>query len=744
MKRLAVLMAGLLFAASLFAVPSAGGAGEPSARTAALPEGVLGIVEFQNVTQLAVHMQSYAETVKPGTAQLPLVGPLFLWLGHSTNVAALDAARPLRLFLVKGEPGKVIAVRAFTVTDLAAYRKSLLPAIKKVEPADPKAPQTPGIERYTHEQRTFNREAFQKATPEERQDINNYTTLVSEPLFFGTRGNTVCIGTQERATRQVMQLLATGKMASTPLPAGHDIAACLDVEGLLAQLTTPNATPFQPLREKVAAGLRAANQPASTLAILEAELDALDAISAQVKRLDASLDATAFDLKTTLSLTALPETTLARYLAGVPNGLPEGLKYIPQDCWLVAAMRMGEMKPLLDWSAQFQQRIAAAMGQTPEQAALAASNMRALAGCYGDQFAFGLRSGPGLRIIEAMRLKDLQTPAKVQEQMTQMGPSFLGGMTELKVEIAEPIQYNGRTLGEWRFVPTPPEPNAAPDQIKEAQRKMFASLFGETLTVNHTLLGSDWLISTGPDALKSLKNILDEEAAPVTQLQSFKGIVQRLPAQTQGIVLLHLTEVVNWMQPFIQGMGGPLRMLQTPGPIARGPGMLIAVTGSPDGVALALTLPAAELRALVEGFTPNAAAERPNDCMQNLSLIGKALLAYDVGHEGAMPESLDQLVPEYIGAAAALRCPDARDAQEEYEYAGALPAGLNVENPIVACDRAGNHPAGRNVLFYDGRVTFMGEKQFQEMRTKNLAELEKASKAKGIALPESARKFYGE
>lgn len=315
----------------------------------------------------------------------------------------------------------------------------------------------------------------------------------------------------------------------------------------------------------------------------------------------------------------------------------------------------------------------------------------------------------------------------------------------MRVTIAEPIQHNGRTIGEWRFTQAPPEPNAAPDPMKEAQRKMFTGLFGETLTVDHTLLGNDWLISAGPDSLKSLKNILDEEAAPITQLQSFKGVAQRLPAQTQGIVLLHLTDVVNWVQPFIQQMGGgPLRMLQPPAPIARWPGLVVILSGTPASSTATLKLPAAEVRALVDGFTSNAAAARPVGCMENLSQIGKALFAYEAGHEDAMPESLDKLVPEYVGDAAALRCPDARGPQEKYEYAGALPTGLEVGNLIVACDRAGNHPAGRNVLFDDGHVMFMGEKQFLATRAKNLQDLTRASKAKGVALPEPVRKFYGE
>ena len=117
-------------------------------------------------------------------------------------------------------------------------------------------------------------------------------------------------------------------------------------------------------------------------------------------------------------------------------------------------------------------------------------------------------------------------------------------------------------------------------------------------------------LSAGPDALKSLKNVLNGEAQPVTQLESFKGLTQSLPAQTQGIVLLHLTEVVNWAQPFIQQMGGGfLRMLQPPAPIQRGPGLMVVLSGTPTSATATLKLPAAEVRALADGFKPKPAAQ---------------------------------------------------------------------------------------------------------------------------------------
>ena len=495
-------------------------------------------------------------------------------------------------------------VRAFTLLDLEAYHKSLLPTLKKQVAADANAAQVPGLERYLNEQRVFDREAFRNATPEQRQNIDNFSTVVREPLFFCVRGNVLCIGSQENATRQVMELMAKGDLASAPLLPGHDVAARLDVQGLMAQLRTPKGSVFQELREKVTAGLGAAHQPPAAMAIFDAELDALEGLSAQIQRLDLVADATASDLKTAMTLTALPETPLARYLASVPAGLPEGLKYIPQDCWLVGALRLGDAKPLFEWSAQLQKRMALAGGKTPEQAEALAANTRAMQIGYGDQFTLGLRSGPGLRIIEVARLKDVHLPAQVQAQVTQMGGQMFGGMQDMKVTVTPSFQDNGHTINEWQFAFTPPAANAAPDPMKEMQRAMVSALFGDPLTVDYTLMGNDWLISAGPDALKSLKNILNEEAAPVTTLQSFKDLTQTLPAQTQGFMLLHLTEVVNWAQPFIKGLGGMLSMLQPPAPIARGPGLVVVISGTPTSATATLTVPAGEIRALVEGFHP--------------------------------------------------------------------------------------------------------------------------------------------
>lgn len=749
MSRLVVALAGIIVAASIFAA-------EPATQQP-LPDGVLGVVEFQNLTQFQTNVLAYAEAVQPGLGKVPLSGPLFVQLGMCTNIASLDAARPVRILLLKGAldadraAGVFVAVRAFTVTDAAAYRKGLLPSLALAPQAEQQG-LPDGVARYIFNKRDFDREAFQKATAEERRDIAKFIKEVPKPIALGIRNNVVCIGSDAAAVIQALDLLSKGDTAAKPMLPQHDISASINAQGILAQLGAGKESPFQALKEKAAANIEMAEQPPAVAEVLKLEIEALETFAAQVKTVDAGLDFSADEAKLALSLTALPETNIAKYAASVPSGLPELLKYIPQDCWVVAAMRMGDTKLFSDWGAQFTKRIMIAAGKTPEEAEkLAASSLR-MRGCYGDQFAAGLRSGPGMRVVEAVRLNNLQTPELVNAQIDMMGTQFFGGMMKVKVASAEPVQYKGKTIGEWRFSFGEPTAQGAPeDPMKAMQRALIAQLLGDPMTVNYALVGSDWLISAGPDSIKSLKNILDEEAQPITALQSFKDIAQALPPRTQGIALVHITDALRQFLPMVQQMvpGALIANIERLDAVQRGPGMLLVLSGAPAGFTVTAKLPSSELRVISDAFRPAPVAERPKGCMQHLQEIGAALAAWKANHQGEMPQSLEKLAPEYVADAMLLRCPDSTTPVNGYDYSGALPSVLVASLPdqgvnlMIACDRAGYHPAGRNVLFSDGHIVFMGEKQFTDTLSKNMEALTKAARAKGIALSEAAKKFYG-
>jgi len=104
-------------------------------------------------------------------------------------------------------------------------------------------------------------------------------------------------------------------------------------------------------------------------------------------------------------------------------------------------------------------------------------------------------------------------------------------------------------------------------------------------------------------------------------------------------------------------------------------------------------------------------------CTSNLYSIGQATAVcyaqerYDVK---VMP--LGELVDRYgLGEPHELRCPgdsDWHSGRTSYFY---FPHNIAEFDGPVACDFAGNHDKGRNVLFGDGSVRFMTEQEFQQL-----------------------------
>jgi prepilin-type processing-associated H-X9-DG protein len=111
------------------------------------------------------------------------------------------------------------------------------------------------------------------------------------------------------------------------------------------------------------------------------------------------------------------------------------------------------------------------------------------------------------------------------------------------------------------------------------------------------------------------------------------------------------------------------------------------------------------------------------DCQGHLERLGVELSLSASTHDGRFPQSLKELADaqavqaDSAGGATLpewLRCPGQfPSADIGYEYV----PGSGKDSPaeaIVAYDRKGNHPGGRNVLTADGKVTWLRESLFQQ------------------------------
>ncbi len=113
-------------------------------------------------------------------------------------------------------------------------------------------------------------------------------------------------------------------------------------------------------------------------------------------------------------------------------------------------------------------------------------------------------------------------------------------------------------------------------------------------------------------------------------------------------------------------------------------------------------------------------------CASHLHQVGMGIQVYRVD-KNQFPKDLDALIEQKV-ITFPLKCPAAQSTRKS-DYFYLCPADESKAEVIVACDLAGNHPNGRNVLFTDGHVRWMTDAGFQdELRKPDNAKFAKALK----------------
>jgi hypothetical protein len=153
--------------------------------------------------------------------------------------------------------------------------------------------------------------------------------------------------------------------------------------------------------------------------------------------------------------------------------------------------------------------------------------------------------------------------------------------------------------------------------------------------------------------------------------------------------------------------------------------------------------------AILAGITMPALARAREEarkavCKENLNMIGKALFAYTMDNNEAYPDTLQALIPVYIGTDEVFCCPNAAGPGPHYGYIGGVPgkvAGRLRSDTIIAYDLPGNHEGGRNVLLADVAVRWMDELTFMEQLERTKEQVEAAFEAEGLEVPEITKAF---
>jgi len=601
MKRASVV------AAVVFLV--AGGALAAESPAPALPSDVLAVVEWPSPAGLEAHLQAYVNSFLPGRPVPPLAAG-FVKLTKCTNPDALDPGRPLRVLVLKTSGAKVAPVILFGVTDLDAYLNNLMPALKKGE-------QDGKVTVFAEEKKKFDRKAFTRATPEEKKDFQKFLKVIRKTVAIGVEGTTVCVGQDKAPVAQAIGLVANGAITDQPLLPGGDLAVHVKAQDLLAHLAAAGGRPLDLVREK----LRAFDpprgpggpQPAQIKAIWLAYIDAAETLAMQVKEAHGRLTIGPDQARCSFEIEAVPNSDVARYLASVPQGEPETLKYVPKDAFFVIAGKMGDMKPMAAWAGGFQQQILSAVGAPPALLENFIKMTPEIMGSYGDDFASALLPG-GFRFMRIIRMKNPEAVGEITQRMIsvqdgltdmykQMGLSMVWQVTPVA------LTYKGREISEWRLTfDFEPDPGADPTaaRIKARQKQVLKGLFGQALRIHSTVLENDWVMACG-DSVALVKRAIDGGYEHVGRSPAFQQTLATFPPKAQGLFYLDVADLTVWGVSLIHAItGGQMPIPLPQSQSQRGPGVAGVLVISGSRATCEIAVPAAAIQRAVAGFRPGA------------------------------------------------------------------------------------------------------------------------------------------
>ena len=550
----------------------------PAAKPAGLPAGVLAVVEFASVETLQQHITDFVNAtgaLPPG--QVPPILEVFDEAFHSTDPSQMDVTQPVRFVIVKAAPRKVEMVLQCTVKDPAVYLSTLEPGLKKGEEKD-------GVTTYTQDQET---------------------------VAVGEAGKVVCIGENAAAVGQVLALVNSNALPQDAMLQGGDVVASVEVKALLNHMADEKGAVFGALKESLKSQLALAQTDPAKLqqvrAVMDLEVDALERIVKQVERATVSLTPDAQEINLSVKLAPVQGGMLAAYLATVPTGIPATLKYMPDDSFAVCAFKVGNLAPLEIPLMALSTKIMAAGGMDAAEAALIMSQFSGWLKAIGDDMAFAIRSGQGMRIVGAMSLKD----PEIFKALLQKMPALYGALAGLYANMNMPMQlqsevvkYNDQEITQMKFMfDIKPPAGATPDQAAaaEAQQKAMKAMFGDALTQDIVILGKDEVMTQGSDSLDTLQQIMDGKLKKLADREDFTKTVASIPPESCGFCLVHLTGLAE----FGISMARTAGLLPIPDiPFQRGPGVTAVFVTAPAGssVTCNVHVPAAEIKAIADGI----------------------------------------------------------------------------------------------------------------------------------------------
>jgi hypothetical protein len=285
-----------------------------------VPDDVLMLVEVANLKATLARVRQFALKIDPDAAeQVDLAEPLLpAELFKTNDAASVDITKPIRI-LVMAPPLHKSAVMVFSVNDAKAYLAGII-GVKK------------GVADGVHEFAGFS------------------VAVVGQ---FGV------VGKSPATVKAAVGVVGKGAFDDKPLLSGDDICIAARVAASLTALQKAGVQPF--VIAKGALMLLEGAAPAvdpqlaarkKRLAQVAAyALPAVEKIAKETESVALSFNFADGSIAITESWLPVKDSGMAKYMAATPAGDFKMAKSLPRNSAAFALMRVGDPKPLIDWTA---------------------------------------------------------------------------------------------------------------------------------------------------------------------------------------------------------------------------------------------------------------------------------------------------------------------------------------------------------------------------------------------------------
>ena len=569
---------------------------------------------------------------------------------------------------------------------------------------------------------------------------------------MGAQGNHVVVSAAPQAVQRGMQLVKSGEATGKPtLPDGH-VAVCARLKKLMEGLKRTGMNPLDSARQAIVAAQQQgqAQMPPETMAIIMAELDAIESLSLQTEMATWTVSIGREGVQTDGRVQAAEGSAMADYFKGHPAGNLRTLKYIPAGSVAGYAGKHGGYKELMDWYTEMFRKMAAAGGGDTKLVDKWDAIVKKTMALYGDEICAAVQPAQegGLQFTEVIEIEDPAAFKKLMpefkeamEVFTQM-PQASGMKMDFKVD-EKATTYKGQDVMEWRmswsFDDSEAPKSPQQQQMARMQGQIFEALFGGPELVMHSAFkGNDMLITGGKGSLGLLKKMMDGRITPVTDSFMWKSHMGEEAARHTGLAYVSLTDLAKWLYDmFIPGSGGQDDAPEFPD----SPPAVMTVDVSGKTMECSTSVPSAGIRAMAVAIMQSPpvrgarSAARSTVCLNNLKEIGAGMAMYQNDND-AMPESQADLAPNYVVPEAFI-CPNDSDPMKlnedlktSYHYVGSVDKFVQSVPPsrfIVAY--CAEHERGHmaNALFLDYHGETFPTMHLQKQLKSNLQAMQKSS-----------------